>query len=70
MNLGETVIYCGLEGLFFYVGVSLSRLYESNILGVRAAFSVDARHIFPQDVLTINPLMGIVIGVVVTRTYT
>ena len=48
MNLEKMVIYC-----VFYMAVSLSRLHESNIFGARAAFSMDACHLFPQSVLVI-----------------
>ena len=49
---------------YFYVGVSLCSLCESNIFGVRAFLSLDAYHIFPQCVLAIITLIGGVIGVV------
>ena len=62
MNLEKMVIYC-----VFYMAVSLSRLHESNIFGARAAFSMDARHIFPQCVLAVIPLIG---SVAVTRACT
>ena len=68
MNLGETVIYCG-KGCF-YVGLSLCSLHESNIFGVRAIFSMDAFHSFPQCVLAVIPLIGGVTGIVVTTACT
>ena len=34
-------------------------MHELNILGVRAAFSMDAFHLFPQCVLAVIPLMGV-----------
>ena len=43
------------------------RLYVSSIFGVRTGFGMDDSHIFPQSVLAIIPLIGGVIGVVVTR---
>ena len=46
MNLGETVIYCGLKGLFYVGGIPV-QLGESNIFGVRAGCGVDAFHAFP-----------------------
>ena len=54
----------------FYVGASLRSLHESNIFGVRAVFDMDACHVFPQCVLAVIPLIGGVIGVVVTRACT
>ena len=54
----------------FYVGVSLCSLHESNSFGARAVFSMDACHIFPQCVLAVIPLIGGVIGLVVTRAFT
>ena len=43
----------------FYVTVSLCRQCESNIFVVRAAFSKDAYHVFPQSVLAVVLLMGV-----------
>ena len=54
----------------FYVGVSLCSLCECNIFGAMSFYSMDAYHIFPQCVLTIIPLVGGVICVVVTRACT
>ena len=54
---------------YFYVGLSLCRPCESDIFGVRAAFGVGARHIFPQHLLAIIPLTCNVIGVIVSRTW-
>ena len=42
----------------------------SNIFEVRAGFVINASHIFPQSVLVVSPLIGGVIGVVMTRTCT
>ena len=53
----------------FYVGLSLCRPCESDILGVWAAFGMGARHIFPQHLLVIIPLTCSVIGVIVSRTW-
>ena len=54
----------------FYVGMSLCSLNESNIFGAKAVFSMDDCHVFPQCVLALIPLIGGVIGVVVTRACT
>ena len=54
----------------FYVGVSLCKLCEYGIFGVTAVFGLDASHIFSQSVLVSIPLIGGVIGVVVTRACT
>lgn len=40
----------------------LNRLCISNIFGVRAGFSMNASHIFPQGVLVVFPLIGVVVG--------
>ena len=47
MNLGETVIYFGLEGVFLCGSISVL-LCVSNIFYMRARFCMDASHIFPQ----------------------
>ena len=65
MSLGETVVYCGLGGLFF-VGTSLSSLHEYNIFGARTDFSMDACHIFPHYSGHYS-FDGDVTGVVVTK---
>ena len=62
----STVVLMGC----FYVGESLCSLHESSIFGARAVFGLDACYIFPQGVLAIIPLIGGVIGVVVTRACT
>ena len=49
------------------MGASLCRLCEFNIFGVRVVFGMNASHIFPQSVLAVIPLIGSVIGVVVSR---
>ena len=49
------------------MGTSLGSLRESNIFGVRAVFSMDACHIFPQGVLARISLIVGVISVLVTR---
>ena len=69
MNLGETVIYYGLKGCF-YVGVPLCSLLECNIFGERAAFGMDACHVFPQGVLAPVLLIGGVFIVVLKRAHT
>ena len=61
MNLGDTVIYSGLEG------VLLCRQCVSSVFGVKAGFGMDAGHIFPQSVLTIFPLIEDMVGVVISR---
>ena len=55
---------------YFYVGVFLSSLCESNIFGVRAVVGMDACNVFSQGVLTIIPLIRSLISVVVTRACT
>ena len=42
--------------------------YVPNIFGVKADFGMEASHIFPQDVLAIVPLIGVVVVVIVSRT--
>ena len=54
---------------YFYVGVSLCRLCGFNIFGMKAVFSVDVCHLFPQYILAVNALIGSLTGVVVTRVY-
>ena len=54
----------------FYVETPLCSLCESNIFGAKAVFGMDACHVFPQGVLALLPLIGGVIGVVVTRACT
>ena len=48
---------------YFYVGVSLCRLCGFNIFGMKAVFSVDVCHLFPQYTLAVIPLIGGVTGV-------
>ena len=52
-----------------YVGAFLCRLCMSNSFGARAGFCMDAIHVFPQSVLVIIPLIGGVVGVVLSRAY-
>lgn len=52
MNLGETVIYCGLEGMVLY-GSILIETVCAHCLGGRARFDMNVNHIFPQNVLTL-----------------
>ena len=40
---------------YFYVVTHLCSLLESNIFDVRAVYSMDACHIFPQGVLALVP---------------
>ena len=56
MNLGETVTYCGLEGVFLCGRVPIWTV--SNAFGRRAGFDEDASHIFPQGVLAAMTLVG------------
>lgn len=63
MNLGETVISYDLEG-HLYVGTSLCGLCVPNVFGV------DASHIFSQDVLATNTLIGSVIGAGAAKAWT
>lgn len=53
----------------FYVGASLCRLCECNIFDKWAVFGMDAYHIFLQSMVAIVPLIGSVLGVVVTTTF-
>lgn len=57
MNLGETVIYCGLEKAFL-CEISLFRLRVP-----RNGFSVNNSCTFPQYVLATVTLIGGVVGV-------
>ena len=61
MNLGETVIYCGLEKAFL-CEISLFGLHVS-----RNGFSVNNSCTFPQDVLATITLTGGVVGVGETK---
>ena len=38
-----------------------------SVFGARAGFAIDTSHTFPQGVLAIIPLIGAVIGVVMSR---
>ena len=49
--------------------VTLRRLCESNIFGVRAVLDVGACYVFPRGVLAIVLLMGSMCGVGETRAY-
>ena len=49
------------------MGLTLQRWYVSSIFGARAGFGMDASHIFPQGVLVVTPLIGGVLGVVISR---
>ena len=51
----------------FYMRVSLCSLCEPDTFVIRAVFSMVVCHIFPQCVLVIIPMMGVPIGVVVTK---
>ena len=68
MNLEESDIYYGLGGVL--LGECPCVDYKSNIFGVKAGFSMDSSHVFPQSVLAIVPLIAIVIGVGVFRACT
>ena len=61
MNLGETVIYCGLVKEFL-CEISLFGLHVS-----RNGFSVNNSCTFPQDVLATITLTGGVVGVGETK---
>ena len=50
--------------------VTLRRLCESNIFGVRAVLDVGACYVFPRGVLAIVLLMGSMFGVGETTAYT
>lgn len=66
MNLGETVIYYGLEKLFFYAEVSLYRQRAYDIFGVRSVFCMHAVHIF-FSACSITPWIEDMIGVLAIR---
>lgn len=55
---------------YFYVGASLRSLRESYIFGLEAVFIMDACYIFSQCVLVITPLIGSMIGVLLSRACT
>ena len=57
---------------YFYVGMSLCSLHVNSLIffGVKAVFSMDACHVFPQCILAVIPLIGGVTDVVVTRACT
>lgn len=52
------------------MGATLCRLFKSNIFGLRVVFGRDACHIFPQGVLSISHVIGVLIGVGVTMAFT
>ena len=58
MSLGETIIYCGLEG-YLYMQAAPCSLCGFNIFGMRAVFSMGACCLFPQHVLAIIPLIRV-----------
>ena len=66
MNLGETIIFCGLS-IFMWEHPCVA--YMSLVFFVRAVFGVNACHLFPQCMLAIIPLIGDVTYVVVTRAF-
>ena len=43
---------------YFYVGTSLCNLHGLIFFGVRAVFSMDVCHLFPQCMLAVVPLIG------------
>ena len=47
--------------------VSLHRLCMSSVFGTRAAFGMDARHVFPLGMLDLITLTGSIVGVVESR---
>ena len=67
MNLGETIIYCNLGGLFFTWEHPCVACPSLAFFEVRAVLSMDARRLFPQCMLTIMSLMGSVTDVMVSR---
>ena len=58
MNIGKTVTYCALEGVFLCGNVPKKTVCDQ-CLGRRARFDVDTSHIFPQGVLAAVPLAGV-----------
>ena len=50
MNLGKTIIYCSLGGLFICRSSPGSLVKAYCIFGVRAPFGLDACYLFPQCV--------------------
>ena len=66
MNLGEILSTVVLKG-HSYMRPLLFRLCEPKIFGTLGVFGMDSRHIFPQGVLVIIPLIGDVICTVVTE---
>lgn len=42
----------------FYGATTLYRWSEFNIFDARVVFGIDARHIFPQGVLALGPIIG------------
>ena len=47
----------------FYAGASLCRLCVSNVFDVKALFDMDTSHVFPQGLLDVITLIGLVVGV-------
>lgn len=69
MSLGESIIYCGVGGLFLWGSVLVCPVGVIFLLW-GLFFSIDAWQHFCQCVLAVIPLMGAVIGIVVTRVCT
>ena len=57
MNLGETVTYRGLEGVF-HGEACLYRLHVPSAFGGRAGFDLNISHVLPQGVLAALTLVG------------
>ena len=49
----------------FYLGAFLSSPCKLNIFGARAVFSMNACHVFQQDMQAHIPLIGSMIGVMI-----
>ena len=56
MTLGETVVYCSLESVFFSGTVSI--LCVPSAFGVRAGFDVNTSHACLRAVLAVITLVG------------
>lgn len=67
VSLGKTSIYCGLEGMFMWDHLWVDWV---QYFWCKGWFGMCTSHVFPQNVLAIIPLIGDMIGVVVSRACT
>ena len=58
VNLGKTIRYYSLGGLFIYGNVPIQLVTAFFFFGMRTAFGLDACCLFPQFVHTVTQLIG------------